>query len=593
MHFKLNFSSFIIVVVIAFTCLKGFEYKRWENKQIIQSDVICYYDYLPAVFIYHDISLKFWPDKLVDKTESKFWFFETPDHKSVIRMTSGVAILQIPFFLCADGLTMLKGLPNTGFSSLYEFWIFIATIFYLMTGLIFLRKSLSLFFEDHVVALTLLSVGIGTNLLCYTVYDSGMSHVYSFCIISIFLWLSIQWNKKSTIKNSILIGLCGGFATLIRPTNAIVFLIPLLWNIRDFASLKIKWIFFQRQKIKLILIAFFGFLGIVPQLVYWKFVTGHWLYYTYNDEGFFFNNPHILEGLFGFRKGFFIYTPIMFLLIPGLVLSFRIKSEYAIVILFFFLLNVYIILSWWCWWYGGSFGLRPMIDSFAILSVPLATCYSYLFKKTYKKVFLFLFISACIVLNIFQLKQFSLSLLHWDSMTAKAYFTVFGKTNYPEGYPLLLNFPDYDNLIKGLPMKQTLRADYLALKTIDTTYAGIKANNQKFVSADKHINLLVANRDYIGEWERFIVIKRPGNIYTIQSSEKYFVGVDKMSKEVCVKKNNPEDTEVFKKVECGQNKFVLKTYNGSYLTIDSAASKKLKANCTDIAYATQFELVNQ
>jgi hypothetical protein len=509
-------------------------------------------------------------------------------------MTSGVAILQIPFFLFADGLTILKGLPNTGFSSLYEFWIFIATIFYLIMGLIFLKKSVSLFFEDRIVALTLLSVGIGTNLLCYTVYDSGMSHVYSFCIISIFLWLSIQWNKNPTIKNSILMGLCGGFATLIRPTNAIVFLIPLLWNIRVAASFKIKWNFFQRQKIKLLLVAFFGFLGIAPQLVYWKFVTGHWLYYTYNDEGFFFSNPHVFEGLFGFRKGFFIYTPIMFLLIPGLLLSLRAKTDYAIGIVLFFLLNVYIILSWWCWWYGGSFGLRPMIDSFAILSLPLATCYSYVFKKSYlRKIFLFLFISACCVLNIFQLKQFSLSLLHWDSMTTKAYFKIFGKTNYPENYALLLNFPDYDNLKKGLPMQEILRADYLSMKIIDTTYAGIRADNNKFVCADKFMDVVVANRTYIGEWETFLLIKRPNNIYTIQSFEKYFVGVDKMSKEIYARKDKPEETELFKKINCDQNKFVLKTYNGAYLTIDSAPPNKLKANCTDVSCAAPFEMVSR
>ena len=38
----------------------------------------------------------------------------------------------------------------------------------------------------------------------------------------------------------------------------------------------------------------------------------------------------------------------------------------------FLVLNVYIIFSWWSWWYGGSFGARPMIDSYGILAIPLA-----------------------------------------------------------------------------------------------------------------------------------------------------------------------------------------------------------------------------
>ena len=50
----------------------------------------------------------------------------------------------------------------------------------------------------------------------------------------------------------------------------------------------------------------------VPQMIYWNEMTGHWLYFSYgSDERFFFGDPAIIKGLFSYRKGLFIYTPLL------------------------------------------------------------------------------------------------------------------------------------------------------------------------------------------------------------------------------------------------------------------------------------------
>jgi hypothetical protein len=52
-----------------------------------------------------------------------------------------------------------------------------------------------------------------------------------------------------------------------------------------------------------------GLLVFIPQLIYWKYSTGHFLSYTYKDEGF--SNalsPKIFEALLAPNNGLFPYS---------------------------------------------------------------------------------------------------------------------------------------------------------------------------------------------------------------------------------------------------------------------------------------------
>jgi hypothetical protein len=108
-------------------------------------------------------------------------------------------------------------------------------------------------------------------------------------------------------------------------------------------------------------------------LYFGKQTPAHGSYYSYGDEGFFFTNPQIINGLFSYRKGWLIYTPLMiFALLGILTLARRKFQQFFIPVLIFTVANIYVVYSWWCWWYGGSFGSRPMIDSYPLMAVALA-----------------------------------------------------------------------------------------------------------------------------------------------------------------------------------------------------------------------------
>ena len=128
-----------------------------------------------------------------------------------------------------------------------------------------------------------------------------MSHGYSFALSSLLLYSAVKYIDRETLLKAIGIGLISGIIVLIRPVNA---LIPL--TIVGFMLVKCiekrKWVF-KHWGIMLL----FALLAVSPQLMYWKYVTGNWIVYSYNEEGFFFNDPQFMNGLFSFRKGWLLY----------------------------------------------------------------------------------------------------------------------------------------------------------------------------------------------------------------------------------------------------------------------------------------------
>jgi hypothetical protein len=198
---------------------------------------------------------------------------------------------------------------------------------------------------------------------------------------------------------------------------------------------------------------FGGILPILPQMIYWYYVSGSFIHYSYPEEArFYFDNPHIIKGLFSFRKGWFLYTPIILPIVFSLFLLKKYTKEWFFPILVFLIINTYIVLSWPIWWYGGGFGQRAFIDSYPLLIFPLAALIQYLQTKN-KIIIAFSLVLAMLFigLNLFQTRQYRSFAIHWDSMTKEAYFANFGKMKPIDGLDTLFKTPDYENAWKNLP----------------------------------------------------------------------------------------------------------------------------------------------
>jgi len=452
-------SALTIAFIVIFMTVNMLSVKHWrEERRVIEWDAISYYAYLPATFIYHDLSLEFadgydGPHKLL------VWPEKGPGEKYVIKTTMGLSILWLPFFLAGHVSAFISGADAGGYSEPYKFFLLLSALLFLLTGLIYLRRILLTHATDKITALVLASFAFGTNLYWYTLFQGTMAHVYSFALISAFAWHSMKWNEqrgKVNVKRragqAVRLGLLLGLISLIRPTNIIIVIFFLLYGVITWNQMRERATGLLKDYRLLLIMAVAGVIIWLPQMIYWKEMTGHWLWFSYgSDERFFFGDPAIVKGLFSWRKGLFIYTPLMIISFAGIIALWIRRSPHALAVTAFVPLNIYIIFSWWCWWYGGGFGQRAFIDSYALMAVAAAALLSLSFtggRRFFRTAVMTAFLLFT-TLGIFNNIQYYHGAIHWDSMTREAWFDSFGRVRPSARFNQLLEAPDYEMAKEG------------------------------------------------------------------------------------------------------------------------------------------------
>ncbi len=456
MKLKFNFSlsKLAIIIVAAFVLFVHFHRQIYKaENRVISWDVISYYAYLPAIFIYDDITLSF-VGEYDGPHDFIIWYDKTEEGKRFLRYTMGMAIMYSPFFGLGHLSAHILEYDTGGYSTPYKFFLQLGAIVYFILGLILLRKILLRYFSELVTFITLLAVSLGTNVLFYATLENTMPHIHNFFLITLFLWFALKWHDHPSWKNSFFIGVVTGLITLVRPFDAIIVLFFIFFNVYNFKTLGNKISFFLSKWPYILLIVVTGILVLFPQFLYWKKATGHWFYYTYGVSGgsFYFDNPQIINGLFSFRKGWLIYTPVMIFALSGMFFIRKQMKTYFFSVVVFFVILLYFLFSWWSWWYGGGLSIRSLVEFYPVFSIPLAlaiknvlTLKKYAVKMAIGLVFLFF----CF-LGFFYNLQYDKGILHYDSMTKEAYKAIFLKLKYPPDYRELLCKPDYEKARQGI-----------------------------------------------------------------------------------------------------------------------------------------------
>jgi hypothetical protein len=440
----------IYFVVIPFMNFNHHNYERDEG--VIAWDIKSYYAYLPAAFIYHDIELGFMGEN-PQKFNKWIWPVKTPTGKLCILTTMGMSVMYSPFFLIAHQYAKVSGKYEAdGYSKPYHVALTFSAWVYFIIALLFLRSLLLRYYSERSTTITLLAIAAGTNLMHYLTYEAPMSHAYSFTLIVVFLYYLDLWCQKMSWRQTILLGVLSGLITLIRPTNIIVLLLVLLWRVNSLKTFqeRIKGLLSNWMQIVVMAIVFV--LVWLPQFFYWYKVSGMVFYFSYGEVGsaFYFNNPQILDVLFSYKKGLFIYTPVIFIATLSIYFLFKQKSKNSIAILIFFIVNLYILSSWWSWWFGGGYSIRAYIDSYGLMAFPLAALIEH-YKN--KKVIQFSLISFIILLtahNEFQMQQYRKLSIHYWWMNKEAYWDSFLRLRPSCKHWNILLQPNVEKARKGI-----------------------------------------------------------------------------------------------------------------------------------------------
>ncbi len=439
-----SYSIIVIFIVTVAVVLVNFSHHKWQKENIIESDVKSYYAYLPAAFIYNDLTLEYTnsDSRLYNKT----WPVSLPNGNKLIVTSYGMSVMYAPFFLMAHAYASLSDVYEAdGYTMPYELAVNFSSVVFMILGLFYLRKLLLRYFHDWITSLVILLIGVGTNLAFFTTYKAAMPHSFSFALITIFVYYVIQWYESPSRKMTFLIGFLFGLIVLVRTTNILVLIFLILWDVKTWQEFKERILFFiKRFDYVLIMLAMF-LLVWMPQFAYWKMVADKWIFYSYGakEASFYWSNPQIWNILFSYKKGWFVYTPIMFFAFIGIFfLPYRFRQEFW-AILIFTLANIYVQSSWWSWWFGGGFSIRVFIDSYGIMAIPLATLIKTSSEKTIPK---FAFPALLLVLmwyNTFQIRQFHNNAIHWWWNTKEAYWENFLKLKPHGRYFDYVRLPDY------------------------------------------------------------------------------------------------------------------------------------------------------
>jgi hypothetical protein len=399
-------------------------------------DVLGYYLYLPATFIYDQPMLSdvAWLQKInaeKDLTGTLYQVSSNDEGQPMYFFLMGMSILYLPFFLLGHLIAGLSGYPADGFSEPYNYAMVFGGIIYTIIGLIYFRKNMLHFFSERITALVMIIFVFGTNYIHHNTLKNLETVNMLFMLVNIILWNTIKWHEEQKLKYLMAIGLGSTLTALVKPSEVFVLLIPLLWNVISWKSFteKLRLLLANIKPVMIVIGA--SFLLALPQIAYWYLKTGHILYDSYKNPGVGLDifSPHILEVLFSYRKGWFLYTPVIVFAIVGWYFMFKENRKIFLACISYFLISFYIISSWSEWWYGAAYSGRPMITLYPVLGISFG--YFLLFmkeRKTVLKVAFGALVVFFIFLNQFQWWQLKNYILDPYRTTKDYYWATFLKT---------------------------------------------------------------------------------------------------------------------------------------------------------------------
>jgi len=464
----------ILAICIIWIVLGALYYPKWNktgSEAAISWDVSGYYHYLPAIFIYKDlktqaymgeINAKYLPSPAYDQS-----FGHHDSGNRVNKYAIGQAVMYTPFFLLAHTYTkLIKTYPADGYSRPYQIAIWLSSLLISILGLILLRRILMYYFKDHIVAWTLIALGLATNWMEYASISNGMNHTWLFTLLCGLILCTIRFYKKMDWSSAVGIGIFLGLGTLTRPTEIVWTLIPLLWGIQ---TVRDRMSFLLLQWNKCIGAAAIAGMIMSIQLIYWKYVAGEWIVNSYGDQGFNWLNPKIWRGLMGVNVGWWVYTPLMLIAMFGWFGMYKKNKSIFWPTFLTSLVAIYITLSWGHWEGGGGLGQRNLIQAYPLLAFPLAIIITWFNRKNWGRVAWFVILLA----NIYYTGW-------WFHQAHKGGFFQAGQMNTPYFYSVVGRLhPDRDKF-KLLDTKEYFKGHPQQIRIIfendfeqDTTHCSL------------------------------------------------------------------------------------------------------------------------
>ncbi len=401
--------------------------------QLIGSDGVGYYVYLPALLVEGDL----------DFTRAYAYYGRafTPPPPTPLGLPGnkyavGPALLWTPFFLAAHLLALAGrglGLPvaANGLGNFYQAWVCAGSIVYGALGFALAGRCAARLSTPRAAAAAVALVWLAGNAIYYLVFEPSMSHAVSLFAVALLLtiWLERCWGAPAPALGwCALLGAAGGLVLLVRLQDAPFLLLPAGHGLLrlgqalragDRAAAR-RWLLGGLAAGACALLVF------APQLLVWQRLYGVWTTSPYAEDHnppFYWLRPQLGGVLFSTYHGLFTWHPVLLGSLAGLLLWARRGGALPLALLGVLALNVYVVAAWWAWWQGDSFGGRMFLSATWIWVLGLAPLLDRLRGRTAWRRAALAAALALLVWNGLSLTQYRLGLvprsapLTWRQMT--------------------------------------------------------------------------------------------------------------------------------------------------------------------------------
>lgn len=417
---KYTFSNLSIYLSVILAIV-GAYFFTWKNNGIspvnfIDGDPEYYYYYLQATFI--------------DSSYITYDWLKSGTLGAISHHPVGVSLLLLPFFLIAYLIAALFHFELNGISLPFQIAITFSAIFYCTIGLIYLKK---LFQHSNIgdiaSAIAIALTFFGTTLFHYTVVECAMSHVYSFSAITVFMYFSKKFVLDNHNSDLVKASLALGTVLLLRPNNLLIVLSVFIWfNNRKHAFAFFNALFKNKYTA---LSTFIVLLFAAFQLGTWYFFETKLFSNRYAPYGFYWLKPELINMLFGFDSGFFIYTPMCFLFLFGLLRVFKTNRFSGVSLALFLFVLFYFFSTYSAYTYFDGLGIRVLVDFYSVFAFVGVKLFEQLLDtKWYFSGIGFSLAFFFVFLNMVYTYQASRGILLRAGMTFEQWKYVFLKTGY-------------------------------------------------------------------------------------------------------------------------------------------------------------------
>lgn len=349
--------------------------------QLVGSDGIGYYVYLPSLLIDHDLDFT--------NQYACLYAYDPAVRDAVVGAVSGTglpvnqwsigpAVLWLPFFLLAHLVVLALGGAADGMGIAYQALVLGGSILYGGAGLWLAWRATAMAADEDSALFGVLLASFGGNLVYYMTAEPFMSHAGSAFAVSLVVWWMIRTGNAKGVANAAVLGAMGGLAALIRPQDGLILVLPFVLRLIEASGAgagdRIPGVLRDG-----LVAAGVSFLVFLPQMAVWGHIYGSWFrspYFYVDAPVFDWTAPHLRDVLFSSWRGLFTWHPVFLAAVAGLLLPGPGNRGLRWGGLAFVGLQVYIVASWVCWWQGDAFGGRMFIACLPFFSLGLARLYA-------------------------------------------------------------------------------------------------------------------------------------------------------------------------------------------------------------------------